>query len=224
MAVDKSRTPSFRAVVPCLGTPFPPPGPRGSGSPFSSVLRRALTPRAPSRRASFPSVGGTTVRPFAMQARQARLTCAASGSGPLPDSSVESTRSPRFLGSPLVYAPCSQTPARPGRQVMRRPDVAFRGCDSVGPRGKYCSRGSIARPAHSLSTLHSRGRPRTMQDSLPVGDQPCPGGVRTRRTPTDGFLRSGHSRSSISKLCPAHRNCVQLGERGLRGCEHADRP
>jgi hypothetical protein len=60
---SESRTPSFRAVGPCLGTPFPPPGPRGSGSPFSSVLRRALTPRAPSRRASFPSVGGTTVAP-----------------------------------------------------------------------------------------------------------------------------------------------------------------
>jgi len=36
-------------------------------------------------------------------------------------------------------------------------------------------RGSITRPARSLCTLRSRGRPRTTQHSVPAGGQPLPG-------------------------------------------------
>jgi hypothetical protein len=39
-------------------------------------------------------------------------------------------------------------------------------------------RGSITRPASSLSTLRSGGYPNATQDSLPGGDQPYPGGTR----------------------------------------------
>jgi hypothetical protein len=39
-------------------------------------------------------------------------------------------------------------------------------------------RGSITRPASSLSTLRSDGYPSTTQDSLPGGGQPYPGGTR----------------------------------------------
>jgi len=60
-------------------SPFPPPGPCGSGSPGSSVLRLAPTPRHSSRVASFPSVSGTTLRPLAMQGRRTRLACAEFG-------------------------------------------------------------------------------------------------------------------------------------------------
>jgi hypothetical protein len=60
------------------------------GSPDSSLLRRAPTPRHPSRRASLPSLGGTAAiqRP-------------------------EVARSPKFLGNPRHTCPGSPTPAEP---------------------------------------------------------------------------------------------------------------
>jgi hypothetical protein len=48
-------------------------------------------------------------------------------------------------------------------------------------------RGSITRPMHSLSTLRSRGRPNTTQDSLPAAGQLCRAGFNTCRVPTRGF-------------------------------------
>lgn len=43
---------------------------------------------------------------------------------------------------------------------------------------KHIFRGSITRPACSLSTLRSRGHPRTTQDSLPAGGSPCRAGLQ----------------------------------------------
>jgi hypothetical protein len=65
--------------------------------------------------------------------------------------------------------------------------AAFRYCNGVGLRNP-CFRGSITRPAHSLSTLRRRAHARSTQDSLPAGDQPLPGDlVLLRQTPKEGF-------------------------------------
>ncbi len=45
-------------------------------------------------------------------------------------------------------------------------------------------RGSITRPVRSLSTLRSRRRRRSTQDSLPAGGPPWPDGIRTRWVPS----------------------------------------
>ncbi len=51
--------PCFPPTVLQLGLPFPPPGSRDASSPASAVLREAPTSQRPSRRTSFPSLGGT---------------------------------------------------------------------------------------------------------------------------------------------------------------------
>jgi hypothetical protein len=66
--------------------------------------------------------------------------------------------------------PCSQRRCLPRIPRRRLPRLGL-------------SRGSITRPARSLSTTRSRGRPRTTQDSVPAGGPPWPGGSRTRWVP-----------------------------------------
>lgn len=48
-------------------------------------------------------------------------------------------------------------------------------------------RGSITRPACSLSTLRSLGRPTTTQDSVPAASQLCRGRLATPWVPLQGF-------------------------------------
>ena len=68
-------------------------------------------------------------------------------------------RERRFPASSVLRkAPTSDRPCGKRRRLPRR--VPFRG--------------SIARPAHSLCTLRSRGHPRTTQHSVPAGCQPLP--------------------------------------------------
>ena len=91
---------------------------------------------------------------------------------------------------------------------FRWPGVAFRRRDIVGPRDRLF-RGSITRPTRWLSTLRSRGRPRATQDSLPVGDQPSPGGVEYPRDSIEGF-RFG-SFVLLLQACLAHLSCTFSG-------------
>jgi hypothetical protein len=72
----------------------------------------------------------------------------------------------RVPGEPFAYAPCSSTP--PGRcppRLCGGTGAAFRSLNNVGPSMSHF-RGSIAWLICSLSTLRSRGYPRTTQDSL----------------------------------------------------------
>src|SRR3954452_18164348 len=57
-------------------------------------------------------------------------------------------------------------------------------------------RGSIARPAHWLSTLRGAGRPGTTQDSLPAAGQALPGGGRDPA----GFQRKVSALQSLPPL------------------------
>src|SRR3954451_16429837 len=81
----------------------------------SSVLWGAQNPCRPSRRASLPSLGDTTLAPDLLPAAEAHGR-GLRGVGvpvPEPEMSVETTGSLRFLGSPCVPMPCSWTPVGP---------------------------------------------------------------------------------------------------------------
>ena len=110
------------------------------------LLRSALPPLRP---CSFPR-GRTTPRgPGPLLSRRPRRL-----------STVEKTRPPRFLGDPCVHAPLSDPGGPPSPGPYRNADGAFRVHDRVGSAMRQF-RGSITRPARSLCTLRSRGRPRT---------------------------------------------------------------
>jgi len=131
------------------------------------------------------------VRPFAAPTagRRARGRPGVSYAGcPIPALNVETTGLPRFLGNPNADMPCSSTPTGPaGPSHFSPPDTAFRGHYCVGSRNDKFFRGSITRPAHSLSTLRSRGHPRTTQDSLPAVGLLCRAGLITRWVPLQGL-------------------------------------
>src|SRR5687767_1001515 len=109
-----------------IWSPLPSAGSSGASSPVSSVLRETPTPDRPSRRASLPSLGGTTLCPM-LRSREAdgtpprglEVVDPVSGR----DSWMEPIGSPRFLGNPDACMPCSeQTPVElpaPG-QLRRR--------------------------------------------------------------------------------------------------------
>ena len=151
--------------------------------------------------------------------------------------SVETTGSPKFPGDPDVYMPCSPTPVGPPRQArtsgrVRWPVRRFRsGPQSGSPETSYgvsilpsagttssapttkLFRGSITRPAHSLSTLGREGHPSTTQDSLPAAGQALPD-----RVPSAGS-RCKVSGQVISILLAraSWRNCPELAKRPVEG-------
>ena len=159
---------------------LPSAGSRGASSPASAVLRGAPTPERPSRRASLPSLGGTSRAPLLRSRRRATRSPASLGFGlRSPDrlSREETLRSPRFLGEPPcvhallfdpggISAPGHPAPrcSLPHGQRRRLPQ-------------RSNSRGSIPRPARSLCTLRSEDRSSTTQHSVPAGGPPLPGGV-----------------------------------------------
>ena len=155
-----------------------------------------MTSRRPSRRASLPSR-----QPY--HRRASRFAPDRTGTAPpgldhflrgarAALVTVETTRSPRFLGrSQCVRAPLSDPagPLTPGQ--FRASDAACRSEDYVGS-GWTTSRGSITRPARPLCTLRSRGHPRTTQHSVPAGGQPLPGRVSTCQICTGRFQTCAH--------------------------------
>ncbi len=157
------------------------------GSPASSLLRRAPTPRRPSRRASLPSLSDTAAiqRP-------------------------ETARPPKFLGDPPAYVPRLYGPGGtsgaglPGLAVptYRSSGVAFRADRLVGFHDENISGSSSA--ARVLAVYASQlGSPRD-HARLASGWQPCLGraGVVTRWVTLQGFssLLWLYMASSLSRL------------------------
>ena len=143
-----------------IGFPFPPMGPLGQGSPASSVLWVAPTPR---------------LRPAAL--RYLRLAvppcvtwqCRSGVTRPClrgiltdrePFDSVEMSRFSQVPGESSCACLGQATPARPsapghcGTWVLPSDQIT-----ASALAGTLCSRGSITRPTHSLSTLRRTGRP-----------------------------------------------------------------
>ena len=148
-AVGSVSSPSVRPTVHDPIRRFPPPGPRGAGSPTSTVL-------------SADSDFSTPVPPHFVFLRLAvprGCPVRSRGSGPLPGpgllftaavhaaSPVETSRPPRFLGDPCLHAPLSDPGGTASARPSRRRDGAFRSCHSVGFRDVYGFRGSITQPA-----------------------------------------------------------------------------
>ena len=94
-------------------------------------------------------------------------------------------RASQVPGEPLCTCPVLKTPAGPSRQadcgVSIRPS-AFRTASAPATR---FFRGSMARPAHPLSTLRRADYSATTQDSLPAAGQALP----DRMLPPAGFQR-----------------------------------
>ncbi len=118
--VDTSTGSDGPAMFPSNGVmtrrPLPSTGSLRNGSPASTVLRDPPTPRRPSRRASLPSLGDTTVASPVCSRRSATRDRGLRGVGipvPEPGIAVETTGSPRFLGNPDGHGPCSPTPVGP---------------------------------------------------------------------------------------------------------------
>jgi hypothetical protein len=89
---------------------------------------------------------------------------------------MEAAGPPTFLDVPNADLPRSPTPAESPRlrslmtMAMLPPNLKQRRLPRLEP-----FRGSITRLFGSLSTLRSKGYPKTTQDSLPAVDQTLPG-------------------------------------------------
>ncbi len=145
-----------------------------------------------------PSLGGTTLRCLAMQTRSNASLPARSSDGPRAVPFRGDVEASQVPGESLCACPARETPARPAtpRQV-RCAEIAFRRYNAVGPRGSSCSRGSVTRPTHSLSTLRSTGRPGTTQDSLPAGCLALTGWVLSPRDSSRSFRFSSFPSSKF---------------------------
>jgi hypothetical protein len=196
------------AIFPSNGSvvrrPLPSTGSLRVGSPASAVLRGAPIPCCPSRRASLSSPGGTTlVRLSLLRAADASPR----GRGCSPGSPTGSGGGGRASQVPgdLLLVTCPGL--RPRWDLRARPSSALRCCFPLCVRRQLPQltfRGSIPRPASSLSTLRSLGYPRSTQDSLPAGGLLCRAGFEPA-----GVLREVSSflyliESSSPKLRLAH--------------------
>jgi hypothetical protein len=102
--------------------------------------------------------------------------------------SEETSRSPKFLGSPHAHALRSLTPAGPTSSgPLRRRRCCLPCFRARRPPRSFHFRGSITQLMRSLSTLRSQGRPCTTQDSLPAGGPPWPGGLGYPQDSEVGF-------------------------------------
>jgi len=89
---------------------------------------------------------------------------------------------PGSWGAPARTCPALRPRRDLGAWPVRRPGVAFRRLDNVGPRDAVIS--GLNHTACTLAVYASQRRlPDATQDSLPVGGQPFPGGILTRRAP-----------------------------------------
>ena len=127
-------------------------------------------------------------------------------------------------GESMACMPCSLTPAKPGLLVWAEIRCCLPGVIRRRPSRMICLEARSHGLHASLSTLRSRGRPRATQDSLPVGDQPCPDGARYPQDSTEGFgfqvivllLQALPGAHHIHLLCEAtDRAALSRGMQGL---------
>ncbi len=187
------------------------------GSPASAVLWRAPIPRHPSRRTSYSFAWRYHGASLGNAGRERRVPACAEFSGPRTVRFRGDVEASQVPGESLCACPARETPARSAtpRQV-RCAEVAFRRYNAVGPRGSSCSRGSVTRPTHSLSTLRSTGRPSATQDSLPAGCLALTGRVLSPRDSSRSFRFSSFPSSRLglaqctcrrrSRRCPGYGN------------------
>jgi hypothetical protein len=152
------------------------------------VLRRP----GPSRRASFPSLGGTAVAPAALLPQGADALDLWAWTDWSPGVQPGFDRGdlrvlPGSWADPCVYMPWAGTPGDPRRQANTAPRRWPSAYATTSAPRSWLFEAALPRPAHSLSTLRRVGYPRTAQDSLPVGGQPLPGRDYTYQVHYEGF-------------------------------------
>jgi len=170
---------------------FPPQGPPGR-VPLLQRYQSATTSRRSSRRASLPSLGGTSV---ALVRFAPWRTSAPPRPGvgnpvsPTGNIAEETTGSPKFLGNPdCPFAHVQSTPVG-----LLTPDHCGAAtwplvCERQRLTRKVFRR-SIAWLSDWLSTLRGVGHPNPTQDSLPAAGQALPDGLYTRKVVNERFQR-----------------------------------
>ena len=89
---------------------------------------------------------------------------------------METTGRPKFLGNPVVPAPCSQTPARPICQALRQTGTAPRTLYGESSPREVIS--GLNNTALALAVYASQcGSHRPTQDSLLAARQALPDGI-----------------------------------------------
>ena len=183
--------------------PLPSTGSRRVGSPASAVVRGAPTPCRPSRRTSLPSLGGTDLRSLVRSRRQPNAPPQARGFRLPGDPSFRvlcgGGRASQVPGEPqCVHALLSDpggtsAPGHLGASVL--PSAIFK---TSAPTTRTF-RGSITRPAHSLSTLRHHGLPCQRKTRFQPLAKLCRAGLLTRWVPSQGF-RNAYISSSLPRL------------------------
>lgn len=184
-----------------------------------------MTSRRPSCRASFPSLGSSTVPLLGFApAGGVRPAGHLYAGRPVPrHSSVQTTGSPTFLGSPDAPAPRSQTPDGPVRQAVAAAGAAPEYHHSGGSRRSSLFRGSMTRHQCSLSTLRSMGCPMSTQVSLPAAARArlYRAELVIRRTATKGFCLASLHEFLLSRALHRHRRPPADSLRILSGTARA---
>ena len=207
-----SRCVSFRRVRDSA-LRFPPLAPAGGSSPASQVLpeRSDFPPSIPPRSLSF----ARRYHALLLVVRQRGVAVAGSSSelrrclDPLPSAHTRGDMRdlPGSSATPLRTCPALR-PRRTGRvrPLATHPILPSAQLTASAPLS-VTFRGSMTRPAHSLSTLHGPDCSNTAQDSLPAGGQPWRDRTLTCRVASGGFLSvsSTHIVFPSSRLFLAHQ-------------------
>jgi hypothetical protein len=164
--------PSFPRTCPCSGAPFPPQGPSGWFPRFVSTTKHsAFLPPFPRRFVSFAARYRRRALGFVPAAAR-RHSCGPGVVHRHPQTGLidGGDRTSQVPGGPhseraLLFDPGGTF----ALGHCRASGVVFRQMDGVDSHDSQTFRGSITRPAHSLSTLRRVGCPAATQDSLPGG-------------------------------------------------------
>ena len=176
----------------------------------------AMTSCRPSRRTSFPSLGGTSVALAWFAPRRTSAPPRPGVGNPVSPAGILPRKRqdlPSSWGTPIVRLHMFQsTPAG-----LLAPDHYGAAawplvCEQQRlPRKVF--RRSIAWLSDSLSTLRRAGYPATTQDSLPAAGQALPDGLSTRRVPTKGFRVASLHLILLSQACLAQSHRPKVASR-----------
>jgi hypothetical protein len=189
-SLGRSSRPRSQHQTPPFGFSFPPPGPAGPVPRLHRYYEGAATSSRPSRRASLPSLGGTSVALARFRSSTAECTVEAWSWSPgisIREFPRKRAGSPKFLGN--LDCPSARVLTDAGRTACTRP---LR-CSSVapGPPGAKAPTKGLSTPnsmAFGLAVYASQGGLlRPTQDSLPVAGQALPDGLSTHKIPLRGF-------------------------------------
>jgi hypothetical protein len=188
-----------------LRRPLPSTGFAWVRSPASSVVRGAPTPCRSSCTASFPSPWQYHRHPSFALRQVGRPSSLSQGCSPASPTGLLSWKRQGLPGSWATL--CGRAPLfDPGETERSGPfNLPMRpsAVSTASALATSSFRGSMTRPAHSLSTLRSPGYPSTTQDSLPAGGLLCRAGF----APAGLLVKFPlYIASSSPKLCLAHRN------------------